>query len=221
MMLSPAGARALKLREAPNGNPVLVGYADDNGTPTFGYGTTEGAVIGKTYTEDECDAAFDAASSWVASCIAVNVKVSLTQGQYDALFSFIYNVGSGAFISSTLLKKLNGGDYASVPAEMLRWTVSGGVKDAGLINRRNSEGGQWVQGAYVRGSKIDIEPPVPLWRSPKAKALATAAAGVTGTQITSAAVNAQTLSAVWHPAVYIFGALTFFGIVLALFKKAE
>jgi len=225
--LSPAGERALKGREGPNGQPALVGYADDNGTPTFGYGTTDGAVIGKTYTEEECDDAFDKASVWVGDCIDKNVKVSLTQGQYDALFSFVYNIGSGAFEKSTLLKKLNSGDYASVPAEMLKWTISGGVKDPGLVNRRNSEGGQWVQGAYVRGSKIDIEPPPSIWKTAhmKAKAAGSAIAtsGVTATALTNGAEKVNQLATTVHfLAPYLTGigvVLTVAGILWGVFKK--
>ena len=50
MQLSPAGEAALKLREGPGGKPVLVGYLDDSGHATFGYGSTEGAIVGKVYT---------------------------------------------------------------------------------------------------------------------------------------------------------------------------
>lgn len=229
MELSPAGERALKLREGPNGKPVLVGYKDDNGTPTFGYGTTKGAVVGKTYTEDECDAAFAEASGWVNGTIAKNVHVTLTQGQYDALFSFIYNIGSGAFEKSTLLKKLNAGDYASVPSEMLRWTISGGLKDPGLVNRRNSEGGQWVQGAFVRGSKIDIEAPPPVWKTAlhtvhlkiKAAGASIAGLGIGGAQLTDFGTKVQGYASLWHGLATFGVILCLAGIVLEVFHKAE
>jgi lysozyme len=225
MKLSPAGARALKDREGPNGQPALVGYADDNGTPTFGYGTIEGAVVGKVYTEEECDAAFDQASVWVGECIDKNVTVSLTQGQYDALFSFVYNIGSGAFEKSTLLKKLNKGDYASVPAEMLKWTISGGVKDPGLVNRRNSEGGQWVQGAYVRGSKIDIEAPPPIWRHPavvKIGASVTSGAIAIGSHVNGDSVQkavdvANNAAQHWHQFGIVAGMLSALLVVWVIF----
>lgn len=210
-----ASLDALKQREGLR----LDAYQDSSGVWTIGYGHTgPDVLVGTSITQQQADDLFLKDSIWAVDCVDNNVKVGLTPNQRGALFSFVYNIGSGAFISSTLLKKLNNGDYASVPSEMLRWTISGGVKDPGLVNRRNSEGGQWVQGAYVRGSKIDIESPPPIWRSPKVKALGTAIAGVTGTQITSAAVQAQTLSQSWHSFVYVFGALTVFGIVWALIK---
>lgn len=72
---------------------------------------------------------------------AVNkfVKVALTQNQFDALVMFVFNVGRGAFFKSTLLRKLNLGDFAAVPNELRRWNKSGGKVFAGLINRRERE----------------------------------------------------------------------------------
>jgi GH24 family phage-related lysozyme (muramidase) len=71
------------------------------------------------------------------------VTVSLNQNQFDALVSFTYNVGSGNFSSSTLLKELNKGNYSNVPSEMRRWTkatVNGQKVDLpGLVTRRNRE----------------------------------------------------------------------------------
>lgn len=76
---------------------------------------------------------------------AVNksVTVSLTQNQYEALVSFAYNVGVGAFESSTLLKKLNQGKYAEVPAELAKWVKAKGKTIQGLVNRRNNEIKLW------------------------------------------------------------------------------
>ena len=75
------------------------------------------------------------------------VKVPLAQGQFDALVHFVFNVGNGAFKNSTLLKKLNGGDYSAVSNEIRKWnivTVAGQkqVSD-GLANRREVECSMW------------------------------------------------------------------------------
>ena len=67
------------------------------------------------------------------------VKVPLNQNQFDALVSFVYNLGEGALASSTLLKLLNQGDYDSVPAQMMRWTKANGVDLPGLVRRRKAE----------------------------------------------------------------------------------
>jgi len=76
------------------------------------------------------------------------VKVPVNQGQLDALVSFCYNVGPNGFKSSTLLRKLNSGDYASVPSEMMRWVFAGGKKLTGLVNRRKREGKLFSKGIY-------------------------------------------------------------------------
>jgi lysozyme len=75
------------------------------------------------------------------------VKVPLAQGQFDALVHFVFNVGNGAFKNSTLLKKLNRGDYSAVSNEIRKWnivTVAGQkqVSD-GLANRREVECSMW------------------------------------------------------------------------------
>jgi len=71
------------------------------------------------------------------------VKVALTQNQFDALVSFVYNLGVEAFRTSTLLRKLNNADYRGAAAEFKRWknaTVNGKLTElAGLVRRRKSE----------------------------------------------------------------------------------
>ncbi len=76
---------------------------------------------------------------------AVNngVKVPLNQNQFDALVSFTFNVGVGAFQSSTLLKVLNQQQYDEVPAQLRRWTRAGGQVVQGLVNRRQNEINLW------------------------------------------------------------------------------
>jgi lysozyme len=67
------------------------------------------------------------------------VKVPLAQGQFDALVSFSFNVGLGALGSSTLLRKLNAGDYRGAAAEFPRWNKAGGKVYEGLTRRRAAE----------------------------------------------------------------------------------
>jgi GH24 family phage-related lysozyme (muramidase) len=72
------------------------------------------------------------------------VTVPLTENQLDALTSFAYNVGIGAFRGSNVLKKLNAGRYEAVPAEMMRWVkVGGGETVPGLVARRRAEVARW------------------------------------------------------------------------------
>jgi GH24 family phage-related lysozyme (muramidase) len=71
------------------------------------------------------------------------VTVELTNNQRDALASFTYNVGLRAFEESTLLKKLNAGEYDAVPAELTKFTKAGGVELPGLVDRRKAEIELW------------------------------------------------------------------------------
>jgi len=75
------------------------------------------------------------------------VGVALTQHQYDALVSFVFNVGGHAFAHSTLLRKLNMGDYQGVPAQLRRWIYAGGEPQLGLIHRRAAEVQLWLGAA--------------------------------------------------------------------------
>lgn len=74
-----------------------------------------------------------------ADAIVRLVRVPLNQNQFDALVSFVYNLGEGALSRSTLLKKLNAGDYAGAAGEFRRWVYSGGTILAGLVSRRAAE----------------------------------------------------------------------------------
>jgi lysozyme len=74
------------------------------------------------------------------------VQVALNQQQFDALVSFAYNVGAGAFGTSTLVRKLNQGHYQAVRSELMRWTNNG---LPGLVSRRRAEGELFVHGTYV------------------------------------------------------------------------
>jgi lysozyme len=67
------------------------------------------------------------------------INVPLTDGQYDALVSFTFNLGSGALQASTLRKVINRYDYESVPKQFRRWVYARGRKLNGLIRRRESE----------------------------------------------------------------------------------
>ena len=73
------------------------------------------------------------------SIVNTSVNVQLSQNQYDALVSLSYNIGSGAFKKSTLLKKLNDGDYKGAAEQFLAWNKVSGKKVQGLVNRREAE----------------------------------------------------------------------------------
>ncbi|ALD90784.1 Lysozyme [Cupriavidus gilardii CR3] len=95
--------------------------------------------LGQVYTREQCDdlLAKDLleANAGVNSC----VRVPLSEGQRIALVSFAYNVGRGQFCRSTLVRKLNAGDYVGACNELPRWIYAKGVKLPGLVNRREQE----------------------------------------------------------------------------------
>ena len=68
------------------------------------------------------------------------ISVPLTDGQFDALVSFTFNLGAGALQRSTLRRKVNRVEHESVPAELLKWVWAAGKKNLGLTNRRKLEG---------------------------------------------------------------------------------
>lgn len=67
------------------------------------------------------------------------ISVPLTQGQFDALVSFTFNLGGGALQRSTLRQRLNRGDYAGAANEFSKWTMAGGKRLSGLVKRRHAE----------------------------------------------------------------------------------
>ena len=69
------------------------------------------------------------------------INVPLTDGQFDALVSFTYNLGSGALQRSTLRRKINREEHAEVPEQFMRWVWAGGRKLKGLVRRRAAEAG--------------------------------------------------------------------------------
>lgn len=118
-------------------------YQDSAGLDTIGYGhllTPADKLRGLRYVT-EAEAVELLASDVATAESAVNrlVKVPLTQNQFDALVSFVYNVGAGAFSRSTMLKKLNSSDYAGAADQFHVWRLAGGRVVQGLVNRRASE----------------------------------------------------------------------------------
>src|SRR5580658_9755389 len=71
------------------------------------------------------------------------VKVLLSQGQFDALVDFVFNLGAGRLAGSTLLSKLNAGEYEAAGDQLLRWDHAGGEEIAGLKSRREAEFELW------------------------------------------------------------------------------
>lgn len=117
----------------------LKAYKCPAGVWTIGYGSTRGVTEGMEITQEQADERLRQDIAVAEKCIAASVKVTLTQEQHDALCSFIFNLGCGAFGKSTLLRKINQGDDVGAAAEFAKWVNAGGKRLAGLVARRKDE----------------------------------------------------------------------------------
>ena len=110
-------------------------------------GLTKGVTKDTIVTVEEGDRMFAKELAIYEDAVESLVKVPLNQNQFDALTSFVYNCGPGqdGLAGSTLLKVLNKGKYDQVPAQLKRWTHSGGVERAGLVTRRAAEAALFME----------------------------------------------------------------------------
>jgi lysozyme len=123
-------------------------YYDVAGVLTVCVGHTGPDIKLRRYTHTECMTLLDQDLKPVYAAIERLVKVPLTPYQRTALATFVFNTGVGAFSGSTLLKKLNAGDFAGARDQMARWVFAAGHKWVGLMNRREVEMAIW----NVRGT---------------------------------------------------------------------
>lgn len=120
-------------------------YLDPVGIPTIGYGSTRYAdgkeikLYDRHITIEEAQQLLLDTLWRYEQAAHKNVYAPINQNQFDALVSFVYNVGSGNFAKSTLLKKLNKADYQGAADEFLRWNRAGGKVLSGLTRRREAE----------------------------------------------------------------------------------
>ena len=122
----------------------LVAYDDGVGVWTIGFGTIKYPNGVRVKKGDTCT--LEQAKEYMRHdliefehTVNSSVKVPLNQNQFDALVSLAYNIGSSAFKSSTLVKKLNTGDYQGAADQFNVWINAGGKRMQGLVNRRDRE----------------------------------------------------------------------------------
>lgn len=159
MQLSKEG---LKFLEQVEGKSYIV-YPDSEGYPTVGIGhkltkkelrnnvikafredmTGYSVYFNKPLTDTEIYDILRADTFIASKAVNDGVAVDLSQNQYDALVSFVFNTGITAFRNSTLLKVLNSGDYLKVPTQLIRWVFANHKVVNGLVNRRTKEIALW------------------------------------------------------------------------------
>jgi lysozyme len=127
-------------------------YRCPAGVPTIGYGHTSGVSMNdRPITEAEAEELLRDDLGTYEGYVNKFVTVPVTQGMFDALVSFVYNVGpgrrvGGGFRNSTLLRLLNEGKLIEAAAEFLKWNKANGKELAGLTKRREAERNLFLSG---------------------------------------------------------------------------
>lgn len=117
----------------------LEAYKCAAGVWTIGYGHIKTAVEGMKIDQATANELFDEEMGEYETYVNTAVTVPLSQNQFDALVSWVFNLGNGNLNASTMLKVINSGDHAGVPAQIKRWNKAGGKVLEGLIRRREAE----------------------------------------------------------------------------------
>ena len=145
LSLSPRGATDIINLEGTK----TEAYYDAVGIPTICNGSTRGVFIGMSATLDQCEKRLIDDTTYAGKQIKHDVKVKLTQEQYDALVSFVFNVGNTAFHNSTMLRLINAGDCYGAGAQFDRWIRAKGRVLPGLVKRRHAERIKWEGGCLA------------------------------------------------------------------------
>ncbi len=117
----------------------LTAYQCSAGVWTIGYGHTKGIEEGMEISQEEAEQMLVDELHEYENYINKYVTAPLSQNQFDAMVSWVYNLGPANLKASTLLKVLNAEDYDGVPAQIKRWNKAGGEILDGLIRRREAE----------------------------------------------------------------------------------
>lgn len=117
MRMSVLGLKKLGIREGRK----LKAYRDTKGIWTIGVGHTP-AYEGQVWTEAQVDEALASDVKWAEEAVNT-VKAALTQNQFDALVSFVFNIGASAFAKSTIKKLLDAGDMVGAAKQFDRWVI--------------------------------------------------------------------------------------------------
>lgn len=199
-------------------------YRCPAGKWTIGYGHTKGVRSGMTITPEEAEKLLYDDLEDHANAVRRRVKVDLTQAQFDALTSFVFNLGEGNFRKSTLLKKLNRGDYDGAALEFGKWNKAreNGVLKVfpGLTRRRTAEAALFSMDAEIetipQPQKPESDALKPLTKS---KTMAGAGMAGLGAVVSEAAASIQPISEYSEAVKWAFLALTLAGVGLVAYAR--
>jgi lysozyme len=207
---------------------MISSYRCPAGKWTIGWGSCKGVRSGMKITKDEAELRLREDIREHADIVKQYVTVPLTQGQFDSLVSFVFNLGGGNFRSSTLLKKLNKGLYDDVPEQIMRWNkarIDGKLTPLkGLTRRRAAEAAIFSSdaklpadaGGPIAPQKVSAAAPKPL-----AKSKTMAGVGIAGaaTGLNEMAGELQGLVAYADSLKIVFLLCAVGGIALAAYAR--
>lgn len=203
-------------------------YRCPAGKWTIGFGSCKGVRSGMKITVEEAEQRLKDDIDEHGKIVKRLVNVPLTQGQFDALTSFVFNLGGGAFKSSTLLKVLSAGNYDACPEQILRWNkarVDGKLQPLrGLTRRRAAEAAIFSRDAQLPSDEGGPEmPQKPTAEAPKSllKSKTMAGAGLAGaaTGLNEVAGQLQGLVAYADSLKTVFLLCAIAGISLAAYAR--
>jgi lysozyme len=174
MQISDTGLDLIKsfegyLRALPDGN--CIAYRCPAGVPTIGWGCTKGVKLGMIWTREQATEGLRRELAECEAAVSRLVTVDINQHQFDALVSFSYNCGTGALGKSTLLKRLNAGDYQGAAAAFAMWDKAkvGGKMTTlrGLTRRRAAERELFLRPVDAEPEPMPqaVAPPPPIAKS--------------------------------------------------------
>lgn len=114
-------------------------YRCQAGVPTIGFGHTRGVVDGQTITKEDALRLLMSELSTLQKALASVIHVDVTEGQFVAILSLVYNIGMWKFRTSTLLRELNKGNFVNAGNEFARWIYVKRQPTEGLMRRRAKE----------------------------------------------------------------------------------
>jgi len=183
---------------------------------TIGWGHTKTARPGMKITREQAQTLFELDTAWVQKAMEKYVKVPLTQNQYDATFSFVFNIGETNFARSTFLRKLNNKDYEGAANEFPRWNKQKGKVLRGLVRRRAHEQELFMSSMASKApaNGTGTEGPAPLkglkWSKELWGGILASLSGVKGLLGSQVAENGL------DPSSVLFGALIVVGVILVI-----
>lgn len=140
MRISDKGINLIKQYEGCK----LFAYRDSVGVATIGYGHTKGVRMGQAITQKQADD-FLREDITEAEKVLNNMGINFTQNQFDALCSWIFNLGTGNFIHSTMAIRIGtGAGDEAITDELIRWHNAGGKPLLGLMRRRVAEANMFL-----------------------------------------------------------------------------